>query len=675
LIVSYSEQAKLDRIKQATCQIVCGDESGTGYLISGNRIVTCWHVVENLAKKHPATVLFVNQKPSTAFVTGDVDRRLDVAVLEWREPVIGMEPLQFARAEDRNTLWLGFGFPALADKQGLPIEGTLDDLATKDKDEVDSLLVAAKKLSAGVGSPPHGFSGTPIVQRGFVVGHLKRIIEDRDFKGHAAFGVAVAARAEDFVALLGERLCEAAPDPPAPPPSIAGENEHVLLSASHDGLQPAHALVEALRKRALNVYFPLLESLPGTTLARGIDTALKKTRVVVALVTPRWLEQKSSEAAKLWQFQQNGGTVIPVLADGGSLPPPWDDILPLDLKGHGPAGPAFERLLCAIDGQPAPFEIVKADIQQPRQQDRAPEPSLATADKLIGMGNPRRALMFLPKDAKDIETRRLRALALSKSGETRAAIDVLEAMGDEASLDGESSGVLGGCYRRLYERTGKERDLARALRAYRAGFRLDKSAYAGINEASILLQMGKRDEARDIAQRVLAGIGSPAASDYWSPATAGEAHLILDEVEQAREAYDRAVRRARGFPQHRAVMRRGARRALTGNGHEPKELDDIFCVPRPVAFVGHGFDFPNQPLRFPERVAPDVGRAIGGILSKAGDVFGFSSATTGGDTIFLQKLFEHENIARVLLPCPVDTFLDQFVVLKDRQYEVRRLNL
>jgi V8-like Glu-specific endopeptidase len=49
----YLKQAALDRIKQATCQIVYGDESGTGYLISNNRIVTCWHVVKDVPPDHP----------------------------------------------------------------------------------------------------------------------------------------------------------------------------------------------------------------------------------------------------------------------------------------------------------------------------------------------------------------------------------------------------------------------------------------------------------------------------------------------------------------------------------------------------------------------------------------------------------------------------------------------
>jgi hypothetical protein len=285
--MSYTKQAELDRIKQATCQIVYGGESGTGYLIAGNRIVTCWHVVENIPPKHPATVQFLNHPQSSAFVTKVVDKALDVAVLEWREPIAGIEPLQFGRTGDRQSVWLGFGFPALAKNQGLPIEGTLHDRSIMDGDASESLLVKAEELAAASGAPPHGYSGTPVVQHGLVVGHLKRIIEDPDLKGHAAYGVAYAARSEDFIALIGETLHEAGPVTPEPPPPVAADGFHVFLSASDDGLRPAQALANALRARNLRVYFPLVESVPGVPLVTGIDAVLSRSRAAVVLVTAK----------------------------------------------------------------------------------------------------------------------------------------------------------------------------------------------------------------------------------------------------------------------------------------------------------------------------------------------------------------------------------------------------
>lgn len=672
--MTYTKQAELDRIKKATCQVLYAGKSGTGYLISGNRIVTCWHVVENIPPKHPATVQFLDRPQSTAFITTFVERVLDVAVLEMREPIAGLEPLQFGNVGDRLSVWLGFGFPELSKHQGLPIEGTLHDLTSTDADVAPSLLVKAAELAAGTGAPPHGYSGTPVVQHGLVVGHLKRIIEDPSLKGHAAYGVAYAAKSEDFVALIGETLQEARPLTPVPPRAVAADGYDVFLSASDDGLRVAKALTDALTGRDLRVYCPLFHSVPGDPLTTGIDAALSRSRSAVALVTPRWHQQLRTQADKVWQYQRTGAPVIPVLADGGSLPPPWDGLGALDLKGGGPAGPGFERLIHAINGQPAPFDIVEQHILQ-TSQERVAQPSLATARRLIGMGNPRRALAFLPENARDIETRRQRALALSKSGEMQAAIDALEAMRDEAPLDGESSGILGGCYRRLYERTKDPRDLTQALEAYHAGFHGTTNTYAGINTASILLELGRRDEAEAIARDVLAAAStaSSPADDYWIPATVGEAQLILGFVDKAEEAYRKAVRRARDLPHHRATMRRGARRALAGIGRPRGDLDAIFRVPRPIAFVGHGFDLPNQPVRFPVKAAPDVARAIREILAEARTVFGVSSATVGGDTLFLDSVYAAESAARILLPCPVETFLEDFVVLTERKYEVRKL--
>ena len=39
----------------------------------------------------------------------------------------------------------------------------------------------------------------------------------------------------------------------------------------------------------------------------------------------------------------------------------------------------------------------------------------------------------------------------------------------------------------------------------------------------------------------------------------------------------------------------------------------------------------------------------------------------------MEKVYALESAARILLPCPIDTFLEQFVVLTERKYEVRDL--
>ena len=670
------QQAELERIKQAVCEIVYSGESGTGYLISANRIVTCWHVVDKIPPKRRATVLFQGQPQLSASIV-KMNQTLDVAVLQFSEPVTGISPLQFGRAKERETLWIGFGFPGSSQKQGLPIDGTLDDLKINDRDGVDSLLVKSDKLSAGTGSSPHGFSGTPIVQGGLVIGHIKSIIPDPVMKMNAAFGVAYAARAQDFVTddLLDGEPLHAPTDTSTPlaAPSPAVDFD-VFLSASPDGLTVATELAEALRANHLRVCFSLVESVPGGSYKQVVESTLARSQVAVALLTPCWLQQSPIEADALWQrHQQTGFTVIPVLGNGGVAPAPWEGVLTLDLKGGGAAGPGFKRLLYAVRGEPAPFAVVKEHLEQVPQHDYAPELSLKTARDLIAKGNPRRALMALPKSGGSVEMRGVRALALSKSGKTKAAVLLLESMRDEAPLNGENSGILGGCYRRLYEKTNERIWLERALDAYRSGFADGANSYAGINTASILLELGQEPEAHALAQKILDAIGSDDGSDCWTPATKGEAWLILGDVDKAKTAYRRAAQRAHDRPEHRAVMRRGARRALAAIRQPRDRFDALFDVPRLVAFVGHGFDLPNQAVRFPPKAAPDAKRAIGAVVAGATNVLGFRSATTGGDTLVLEKLFEQESPARILLPCPVNIFLEKFVVLPERKFEVKRL--
>ena len=78
-------------------------------------------------------------------------------------------------------------------------------------------------------------------------------------------------------------------------------------------------------------------------------------------------------------------------------------------------------------------------------------------------------------------------------------------------------------------------------------------------------------------------------------------------------------------------------------------------------------------MRFPVRAAGEVRKALKTLLERRSCSFGISSATVGGDTIFIDELLERGGSARVLLPCPLKDFLEHFVGQPDRRYEVRSL--
>jgi tetratricopeptide (TPR) repeat protein len=672
--------SNFEAMKAATCQINGPGARGTGYLVSGNRIVTCYHVIKQAAVGQPVAVTFPGHKTSQALVTDKRDEQWDVAVLEWRDPVSDIVPLRFGNATERKMVWEGYGYPGVASDSGLPIDGTVDDLAGKDTRGVVSFVLTAGKLEAGTGAPPHGYSGSPVVLNGLVVGHLKRILEDPDNPRHVAFGTVYAARAKDFLALLpGETLHEAVSVHQIPVATNPIDGYEVFLSASAADLPRANQLVEALRDRGRRVFFPLADIAPGQNFTVAVDAALARSRAGVVLFTPRWIQESRLEGDALWTHR---GAVtfplVPVLSDGmrDALPPPWDDLRPIDLRRKDLTGPAFERLLYALDGKTAPYEIVAADMADMLKRDDDPQVTAANAKRLIAIGNPRKALEILAADTPDLPCRRLRALALSKSGRTDDAIEILKTIQTAGKLDAETAGILGGCYRRKFETTKQVAFLKLALGVYLDAFDRFGDPYPGINTASILLQLGDKEGAREVALKVLDGAQRvpDAAADHWTAATLGEAHLIQGDLGAARDAYQRAVLQGLQFAQDIAVMRRGARRALRALDRNPGDLDDVFSVPRPVAFVGHGIDLPGQQkVRFPRNSVGAISHAIRDVLDRHNSLFGIASATVGGDTIFIDEILARDGLARVVLPCAEGTFLDYFVAQPERKYEVRKI--
>jgi tetratricopeptide (TPR) repeat protein len=671
-----------EALKAATCLIECAGKKGTGYLVSANRIVTCYHVVDQARAGDTAMVTFTDHKPTRARVTDKIHTDSDTAVLDWLEPFADVLPLSFGRATIRKALWDGYGYPKLTGGQGLPIDGTIDDLNGKDTRGKAAFILTAGKFEAGTGAPAYGFSGSPVTFNGRVIGHLKRIVEDPAQKGHVAYGTVYAARAEDFVVtdvLPGEPLETIDPVMPsaAPEPAPPGEYD-VTLSTSARDIPKAAMLVDALEKRGKRVFFPPRDIQPGQLFADAMKGALLKSRGAIVVIGRGWNEALDAERNILLTWRESvRHPLVPVLIDKASeeLPGPWSNVRPLDLRDREFAGPSLERVVYAIEGRTPPYEVVAADIAASITQADNPRGNIANARRLIAIGNPRKALSILPSDSTDVDVRGVRALALAKSDDTEGAIAILESLKAAHKLNAETGGILGGRYRQMWERTDLPQYLHRALDAYQTVFEQTGDTYPGINTASLLLLLGKTAEAADVASHVLrtASLVENAKADHWTHATVAEASLIHKDFAAARQAYERAVQHDPGLVQDIAVMRRGARRALRALKRDEHEFDDIFPVPRPVAFVGHGLDLPGQPPRFPQKLVGEARLAIRTALRRLNVRLGVASATVGGDTLFIEELLERKGSARVLLPCAQGQFLEFFVPQPDRQYELRKI--
>jgi hypothetical protein len=165
----------LDPIKNACAYINAGEMRGTGYLVASNIAVTCDHVVNRVTNGEPVALRFGNETRQARVLVRDPDA--DCAILELATPITGVEPLSLTpNGCDRGDPWEAYGFPAITGEAGHFLTGEVQDPLGKDPSNTEAIVLYSREIAAAEGAPPQGFSGTPVLVNGYVVGHLKRII-------------------------------------------------------------------------------------------------------------------------------------------------------------------------------------------------------------------------------------------------------------------------------------------------------------------------------------------------------------------------------------------------------------------------------------------------------------------------------------------------------------------
>jgi pimeloyl-ACP methyl ester carboxylesterase len=158
--------------------------------------------------------------------------------------------------------------------------------------------------------------------------------------------------------------------------------------------------------------------------------------------------------------------------------------------------------------------------------------------------------VLLPKvEVLDPDTRAQLALALEGLGRGKEALALLEKYQSQSSTD--AMGVLAGRLKRRYVLEGVKTDAEAAYRLYSEAYAesarnkiADQAYYHGINMA--FLEFFWKDDpelAMTTAKRVLDHC-KDAKPSVWRSATEGEAHLLLGNLGQALDYYDRAVQAA-----------------------------------------------------------------------------------------------------------------------------------
>lgn len=194
----------LDEIIAACGYITATDSlgrplTGTGYLIAPNLVATCGHVVKDVVPE-AISISFDGIMKTAKSVSVNTDT--DCAVIELDVALSSVTPLRIGGPCVWKATWDSYGFPAAAKGAGITMSGIVSNPKAKDDLHAEVLELTSPEVAAGMATPLHGFSGSPVIVDGFVVGHLKRFLPDTDKPDHPAFGKVYATRAACVHSLL-----------------------------------------------------------------------------------------------------------------------------------------------------------------------------------------------------------------------------------------------------------------------------------------------------------------------------------------------------------------------------------------------------------------------------------------------------------------------------------------
>jgi hypothetical protein len=292
------------------------------------------------------------------------------------------------------------------------------------------------------------------------------------------------------------------------------------------------------------------------------------------------------------------------------------------------------------------------------------EQMLGTGEALMACDLLAESLTAFPGDAR---LRQLHALALARTGATGAAHRLLVELARDGHTDEETLGLLARTSKDLAAQATspdvREAHLREAFRVYTEGYRSTGGYWTGVNAATVALLLGDTSQsaalARDVQVRCREIVRSADEGErYWVVATLAEAALLLGDSAEARARYAEA----RAIGRHRygalASTRRNARLILDAGGASRALVDEYLPMPRVAVFSGHRVDDPGRAVpRFPPEREPDVRAAIESRVAALDVQFGFASAASGADLIFLETILDRGGEVHVVLPYDRDQFV------------------
>jgi class 3 adenylate cyclase len=196
-----------------------------------------------------------------------------------------------------------------------------------------------------------------------------------------------------------------------------------------------------------------------------------------------------------------------------------------------------------------------------------------------------------------------------------------------------------------------------AIANYERAHALGGGAYPAVNAATMAMLAGDSPRATRLAQQVLSTPGT--GGDHWLHATAGEALLVLGQLDKARVNYAAAYRLAGHRFGDIASMRR---QLLLIGTQAARTLAETLPAPQVIAFSGHMLDQPERPSpRFPAHIEARVASALRETVAALGPSIGYAQAACGADILFLEAMQDAGMQTQIVLPFPAAEFVESSV--------------
>ncbi len=310
-----------------------------------------------------------------------------------------------------------------------------------------------------------------------------------------------------------------------------------------------------------------------------------------------------------------------------------------------------------------------------------PDLYISTAAQMLSLGEPLMAYDVLAEglsaSPQDHRLRQLQALALLRSGAPNAAEVILLGLEREGSQDEETLGLLARIHKERWEREQTNpddatRELSLANSYYRKAYDVGGGYWSGINAATTALLSGQKRSAITLAQQVrelclrkIERGDSGGSEDYWLLATLAEAALILENWSEAESLYRRAIKLGRNNFGDLASTRHNASLILNHFGEARDWIEEILRIPAVVVFSGHMIDDPDRSTpRFPPDLEEPVRQAIRERLEQLKPGFGYASAASGSEILFLETMLDIGAEVHIVLPYNHDQFFEDSVAIR-----------